>query len=67
MGGLHTCGAFSGSINGVNSTRQNNRGQVSSLWCNIGWSHMHAISSACSSFGTTDLVSVRTQNVSDSA
>ena len=67
MGGLHTCGAFSGSINGVKSTRQNNRGQVSSLWCNAGRSHTHAISSLRSSFRTNDLVTVRTQNISDSA
>ena len=35
--------------------------------CNASRSHTHAISSLLSSFGTNDLVSVRTQNIGDSA
>ena len=68
MGGFHIRGVSSGSANGVMSgIRDNNRGQVTGLWCDLGWSHMYTISSICSTIRTTDLIRVRTQDVTDFA
>ena len=69
LSGLLACGAYSGSVSGVTfkATRLDNRGQVSRFWCNAGRSHVFMVSFLHSSIKTTELVSVKTQNISDFA